>query len=322
MHNLILPHDSDRLGKALSSATGVLFIPQETLAISLHPASSEANALTRKLNRLEVPAVATDNKVSVSFSQLQQAIIKSGLDETRFFAMLAEGIKNAAQENEQPVETQNGQPSNPPERERNHKTEVELVALQEGLEENKIAVKFRESLLQRIELQERFEPGFDKTRALEEANKLIKAVNKSYNITVLSTKKRNIVAAARIEKHAGNRNVELQEMERARAEAAALIREKIIQSSAMGNSDTTWQGAAPGIPAIEIQPLRQPLVRQGFLPDTMELNPLAMQDAISAMMEKLNLRDPSGQQPLSQQNVFVAPPFFISQRPDLAQLAM
>ncbi|MBY0408425.1 MAG: hypothetical protein K2Q01_12105 [Rickettsiales bacterium] len=306
--------DTRRLTERLSRAIGVPFTPGPEAATAQLLSSAHAELLAKRLDTLGVPATPASDRVSVDYAQLQQAIRNAGGNEDAFFDKLAEDAKNTTQENEQPVETRNDQPA----RERDQKQELKLAALVEGLQENKIAVEFRNSLLQRIELRERFEPEFDKAKALTEANKLIKAVNKSYDVAVQAAKKRNNVAAARIiERKPEPREpvqVALQEIERAQAELAAYnaeAMERSVKAFMRGNTGNLWQsaGAAYGVPALapemEIR-LPQPKTPSR---DTIELNGANMQNAISHMMEKLNLREP-GMEPAMALGQLQPTPFF------------
>lgn len=141
---------------------------------------------------------------------------------------------------------ESGQPAQPQFLARDQQEELKLIKLAEELEENGLAAKFREALMQRIELQDRYDHGFDKKKAVNEANKLIKAVNKSHDNAVKGAKKREEIAAARHEEKNPERELAIiaQQVERARLELAAR------ESEAMERSVKAYmRGSAPRISA-------------------------------------------------------------------------
>ena len=180
------------------------------------------------------------------------------------------------------------QPSEPPQRERDQEKE-KLLALADGLQEDRVAVKFRDGLMERISLQEKYEPGFDKAKAIAEANKLIKAVNKSHALARQGAKKRMDVEVARTERKPDEREVKPQvaqalalEIERMKQEEAALkaeAMERSLKAFMRGNA-----------------PLVQPAMQLGLAPqlEGREITGPMMEGAIAQMMERLNLREPEG----------------------------
>jgi len=258
-------------------------------------------AYGKRLQQLGLPARAEGSAVNVDMVALREAIREAGGDDA-FFDKLAEDAK-ATQANAQPIENrddQPAQPAEPPQKARDQEQE-KLLALAEGLQEDGVAVKFREGLMQRIELQQKYEPGFDRGKALGEANRLIKAVNKSHAVAVHGAKKRGEVAAARVERTLDERETQPQmvlaqalELERVKAEVAAEKAEAMDRAmKAFMRGNATPMGVGAGLfgqekPIMVNAPqLAAPAVVGP------ELSGELMEQGIARTMAQLGLRDAS-----------------------------
>lgn len=275
-------HMSDRLSRALGRA----FVPDEAGNPGTGLMSGPvAQAYAKRLRALNLPAQAQGNTVSVDAGLLREAIRSAGGSDS-FFDTLEEDAKASTQANAQP-----SQPAEPQQKLRDQEKE-KLLALAEGLEQDSAAVQFREGLMARIELQQAYEPGFDRAKALVEAGRLIRAVNKGHERAVLGAKKRQETAEARVERKLDERDAPPQvaashalEQERVRTDMAA------ERSEAMARALKAFlRGNAPmaqGMPivAAQVEPM-------GLAAEERELSGAMMQGGIARALQQLNLREP------------------------------
>lgn len=280
------PTSNIRLAQKLSAACGTPFLAGKTAAVALRPTPAHAARMAQRLSARGIPALAQDETLSVNYTALREAIRQSGSSETEFFNKLAEDLRNATQATTQPVETRDGEPSQPQQRQRDQQAEINLAELAKELQENKAALQFRAELMQRIELQEHYEPGFDKAAAIAEANQRIAAVNRSAELALQAAKKRNDVAAARKQPPKKQATLEIHtntpEKERALEQTLHTERmEKSLKQFLRGDS-SLWQSfglvTAPA-PLTGLHPIEA--VSANFT-----------HESITAMVDKPNLREP------------------------------
>lgn len=285
-------HLSDRL----SGALGVRFLTGQNVLAAVADSAEKAQACAGCLANVGVNVRGQGMTVIVEMAALRRAIEAAGGEEA-FFSQLAEEAKNAMQENEQPSETRNdqpAQPTEPPRLERDQEAEkdrVKLVDLAEGLQQDRAVVNFREALMQRIELQQRYEPDFDRGKAMAEANRQLRAINKSYDQAKQQAQQRREQDAKRLER-----------LERLSKERE--LRERDIPVVAtrgevgLAQTENRMDGMEISLKQFlgGYTPIRlQPPAFQGASPrDTLrELNPLQLEDSIDRAIERLGLREPS-----------------------------